>query len=204
MDLIAAGTESVTVTIAWCLLYLLHHPDVQAMIHEELDSVIGHGRRPCMSSNLNLSYMAAVVKETQRLASINPFSMMLATSRDVLVSGFTIPKGNSVMPNLDSVLYDLDIWGQDADQFRPERFLNRDGTMSHREEFIPFSVGRRACLGAGLAQMELFLFLSSMLQRFQFFLPEGEQLPSLQETLGIIAVLSQYRVRCVDRFKKCF
>ena len=204
MDLIGAGTEAVSATIAWCLLYLIHHPDVQTRIQQELDIVIGHGRRPCMSDNLKLPYLAAVIKETQRLASINPFSIMRATSKDVEVNGFTIPRGTSVIPNLDSVLSDPDIWGQDADQFRPDRFLNPDGTVRHREEFIPFSVGRRACLGVGLAQMELFLFLASMLQRFQFVIPEGEQLPSLQETLGLIAVPTQYRVRCVDRFDKGF
>ena len=200
MDLIAAGTESTSATIAWCILYLLHHPDVQGKIHEELDREIGFTRKPSMGDKLKLPYLEAVIKETQRLASVAPFSMMRVTREDVFVGNFFIPKGTSVIPNLDSVLHSEEIWGPDVDQFRPTRFLNPDGSVRHPEEFIPFSIGRRNCLGMGLAQMELFLFLASLFQKFEFVLPEGVDLPTLKENLGLLAVPTHYKVCCVDRF----
>ena len=200
MDLIGAGTASTSATIAWCILYLQHHPHVQVKIHEELDREIGFTRKPSMGDKLKLPYLEAVIKETQRLASVAPFSIMRVTGEDVTVGNYCIPKGTSVIPNLDSVLHSAEIWGPDVDQFRPTRFLNPDGSVRHSEEFIPFSIGRRNCLGMGLAQMELFLFLAAMFQRFEFVLPEGVGLPTLKENLGLLAVPSHYKVCCVDRF----
>ncbi|GFR71518.1 cytochrome P450 2U1 [Elysia marginata] len=202
MDLLGSGTETTSATIAWCVLYLLHHPRVQVKVHEEIDMELGHDRLPCMGDKLRLPYLQAVIKETQRLASVSPFSMMRATSEDVDLGGYLIPKGTTVLPNLDSVMHDPEIWGPDADHFRPERFLNNDTTVMNREEFIPFSMGRRMCPGIGMAQIQVFLFLASMLQRFKFVPPKGEELPTLKEKLGFIAVPTPYKVCCVDRLTR--
>lgn len=202
MDLLGAGAESISTTIAWFVLYLLHNPEVQVKVHEELDSKIGQGRLPCMADKLKLPYLEAVIKETQRLASINPFSIMRATNQDACIGGYFIPEGTSVIPSMDSVLHDPEIWGPDADSFRPERFLDADGALRRIEEFIPFTMGRRSCPGMGLAQMELFLFLSSLLQRFDLETPPGDDLPTLEEELGLLAAPKRYEVCCVDRHKK--
>ncbi|GFO02135.1 cytochrome p450 ii f2-like protein ii [Plakobranchus ocellatus] len=202
MDLLGAGTETTSSTISWCLLYILHHPEVQLKIHEELDQVVGQNRKPNLDDKPRLPYLDAVIKESQRLASVVPFSIMRLASKDVVLGKYVIPEGTSVIPNLDSVLHDPEIWGSDAEDFRPERFLNSDGTVRHREEFIPFSVGRRNCLGMSVAQTELFLFLSAMFQRFKFVLPAPGDLPSLKETFGLTAVPAAYKVRCLDRLQE--
>ncbi|GFO14275.1 cytochrome p450 2u1 [Plakobranchus ocellatus] len=202
IDLFGAGTETISSTIVWCVLYILCNPGVQVKIHEELDRELGQEKLPTMADQVRLPYLGAVIKETQRLASVLPFSLMHQTREDVTIGNYFIPKGTAVIPDLDSVLHDPKIWGDDAEKFNPERFLCDDGSVLQREEFIPFSIGSRNCVGEALAKMELFLFLSSMFQRFEFVSPDPANLPSLKPDIGITAVPSPYKLSCVDRLKK--
>ncbi|GFO14273.1 cytochrome p450 2u1 [Plakobranchus ocellatus] len=202
IDLFAAGTETVATTIVWCVLYILCNPGVQVKIHEELDRELGREKLPTMADQERLPYLAAVIKETQRLASIVPFSVMHKTREDVTIGNYGIPQGTTVIPDLDSVLHDPKIWGNDAEKFNPERFLRDDGSVLQREEFIPFSIGSRICVGEALAKMELFLFLSSMFQRFEFVSPDPANPPSLEPNIGFTAVPSPFRLSCVIRLQK--
>ena len=199
VDLYAAGTETVSSTIVWCVLFILQSTDVQKSIHAELDREVGQERQPTMEDQARLPYLGAVIKETQRLASTVPFSLMHKTSEEITVGEFVIPRGTSLIPNLDSVLHDPEIWGSDAHKFNPKRFLDTDGSFIHREEFIPFSIGPRLCLGEALGKMELFLFLSSMFQRFQFVPIDPLNLPTLKPNIGITSVPAPYEVCCLDR-----
>ncbi|GFO14271.1 cytochrome p450 ii f2-like protein ii [Plakobranchus ocellatus] len=199
MDFFGAGTETVSATIAWCLIYILNNPGVQTKIHEELDREIGRERAPTLEDKAKLPYLEAVIKETQRLASVVPFSVMHVTTQNVTVGDYLIPKGTTIFPNLDSVLHDSAIWGADADEFHPERFLNKDGSVLHKEEFIPFSTGGRVCLGENFAKMELFLFLASMFQKFKFECPDPLKPPSLESIFRIACLPKPFKIKIVTR-----
>ncbi|GFR88959.1 cytochrome P450 2U1 [Elysia marginata] len=199
MDLFTAGTETASSTIIWCILLILHFPDVQTKIHEELDREVGLCRRPTMQDQSSLPYLRAVIKETQRLVSIVPFSLLHQTNEKITIGDYDIPKGTRVIPHLDSVLHDPHIWGPDVDVFRPERFLDNEGKVVHPEQFIPFSLGPRVCFGENMAKTELFLFLSSMFQRFRFECPDPENPPSLTPVIGLTAAFSSYKVVCLER-----
>ncbi|RUS78501.1 hypothetical protein EGW08_013748 [Elysia chlorotica] len=201
VDLFSAGTETVSSTIAWCVLFIINKPSVQVKVHEEIDREIGQQRQPTMADQARLPYLGAVIKETQRLASIIPFSIMHKAAEDITIGDITIPKGTALIPNLDSVLHDPEIWGSDADTFNPERFIDKDGALIHREEFIPFSIGPRICVGEALGKIELFLFLSAMFQRFHFKAIDPLNPPTLKPNIGITAVPAIYDVICIDRFK---
>jgi len=100
--------------------------------------------------------------------------------------GFDILKGTLVFANLYQAHHDPKVWG-DPEKFRPERFLNPDGTcMRRHESLMPFGAGRRVCMGENLARDTLFLFISMILQNFQITTPEGQQLPSLEPVSGQI------------------
>ncbi|CAG5128741.1 unnamed protein product, partial [Candidula unifasciata] len=198
-DLFGAGTETMSTTICWFVLYMLNFPDVQEKIYQEIKEQIGLNRQPNIQDRPVLPYLNAAIMETSRLASIVPLSLMHTCSEEVTLRGYTIPKGTFIVPNLDSVLLDKTIWGEDVLTFRPERFLDANGKVKDREELIPFGIGRRACLGEALAQMELFLFLSNMCQRFQF-LPQAKVPPKYTDyVFGFTSSPHPYEVRIVER-----
>ncbi|MED6249425.1 hypothetical protein ATANTOWER_013858 [Ataeniobius toweri] len=106
-------------------------------------------------------------------------------------------QGTMVLITLGSVLHDESIW-ETPYTFNPQHFLEKDGRFRKREAFLPFSAGKRVCLGEHLARMELFLFFTSLLQRFTFTAPAGEQ-PSLEFKLGTTRCPKPYRLCAVPR-----
>ncbi|XP_059827471.1 cytochrome P450 2D3-like [Hypanus sabinus] len=107
-----------------------------------------------------------------------------------------LSEGTQIIPNLTSALFDEDLWSTPY-QFNPGHFLNTEGKFVKPEAFITFSAGHRACLGEQLAKTELFIFFTSMLQRFTLFLPENEPRPSYKEArFGITLCPLPYRL-CV-------
>ncbi|KAK0061484.1 cytochrome P450 2J1 [Biomphalaria pfeifferi] len=165
-DLFIAGTETTSTTICWFVLYMLNYPQVQKKIFDEIEAHIGTERVPSIQDRPKLVYLSAAIKETQRLSSITPQSVMRFCSKTHTIRNYTIPEGSLIAPNLDSVLLDKKIWGSDADVFNPDRFIDTNGQLKKPEEFIPYGVGRRVCLGESMAKTELFLYLSSLIQRF--------------------------------------
>lgn len=168
--LFAAGTDTTATTLRWALLLMAKYPKIQDQVQEELSRVIG-GRQVQVKDRKNLPFTDAVIHETQRLASIVPM-LTHKTSQDVTFQGHFIKKGTAVTPLLTSVLYDETEW-ENPHRFHPAHFLDKDGKFVKREAFMPFSAGRRACVGESLARMELFIFFTSLLQHFRFTPPPG-------------------------------
>ncbi|XP_056132283.1 cytochrome P450 2J2-like [Lampris incognitus] len=181
MDLFLAGTETTSKTLQWGLIYLIKYPHIQDKVQAEIDRVIGQSCRPTMADRPNMPYTDAVIHEVQRMGNIVPLNGLRMAVKDTTLDGYFIPKGTALMPNLTSVLFDKNEW-ETPDTFNPGHFLNADGKFVRKEAFLPFSAGKRTCLGEGLARTELFLFFITLLKKFRFSAPDGEEL----STDGII------------------
>ncbi|XP_062266921.1 cytochrome P450 2K1-like isoform X2 [Platichthys flesus] len=166
LNLFAAGTDTTATTLRWGLLLMAKYPKIQDQVQEELSRVIG-SRQVQVEDRKNLPFIDAVIHETQRLANIVPMALPHKTSQDVTFQGHFIKKGTTVYPLLTSVLYDENEW-EKPHSFHPAHFLNKEGKFVKRDAFMPFSAGRRVCLGESLARMELFIFFVTLLQRFRF------------------------------------
>ncbi|NXC43053.1 CP2DH protein, partial [Penelope pileata] len=197
-DLFIAGSETTATTLRWAFLYMLLHPEIQSKVHKEIDKVIGRNRSPTMADQVNMPYTNAVIHEAQRCGDIVPTGLPHMTHRDTELQGFFIPKGTTVITNLNSVLKDETVWKK-PNEFYPEHFLDENGQFVRPEAFLPFSAGRRACPGEQLARMELFLFFTTLMQKFTFVLPEGQPRPREDNHYAFTNTPHKYQMRALPR-----
>uniref|UniRef100_H0ZHH8 CP2J2 protein n=1 Tax=Taeniopygia guttata TaxID=59729 RepID=H0ZHH8_TAEGU len=196
LDLMFAGTETTSSTLRWALLFMATHPEIQARVQAEIDTVIGQARPPALEDRNNLHYTNAVIHEVQRKGNVIPFNVPRMASEDTYVDGYYIPKGTGIMANLSSLLLDENEW-KTPNTFNPEHFL-KDGKFWKNDHFLPFSLGKRACLGELLARSELFLFFTCLLQKFTFQAPPDTTL-TLQPLIGITVAPQPYKICAVPR-----
>ncbi|KAL3884073.1 hypothetical protein ACJMK2_030295 [Sinanodonta woodiana] len=197
-DLFGAGTETTMTTMLWTILYLVCYPDVQEKCFRELETVIGLDQFPTMAHKMELPYIEATIMESLRISHATPFAVPHAVQKDTIFKGKRIPKESIILINLDSIFHDNIIFNK-SEQFQPERFLDADGKVQRPEEFIPFSTGRRMCLGEKVAKMELFIFITAIIQKFRFLPQEGLPLPSLKGELGITYTPQTFKIRAIPR-----
>uniref|UniRef100_M3ZRI8 Cytochrome P450 2K4-like n=1 Tax=Xiphophorus maculatus TaxID=8083 RepID=M3ZRI8_XIPMA len=198
-NLFGAGTDTTAATLRWGLLLMAKYPQIQDQVQEELTRVVG-SREVHVEDRKNLPYTDAVIHEIQRLGSIAPIAVPHKTSRDVTLHGYFIKKGTTVIPLLTSVLYDESEW-ESPHTFNPSHFLDKEGRFIKRDAFLPFSAGRRVCLGESLARMEVFLFFTSLLQRFRFIPPPGVSEDDLDLTpaVGFTSPPSPHELCAISR-----
>uniref|UniRef100_A0A2K6TVK3 Cytochrome P450 family 2 subfamily S member 1 n=1 Tax=Saimiri boliviensis boliviensis TaxID=39432 RepID=A0A2K6TVK3_SAIBB len=181
--LLFAGTMTVSATVGYTLLLLMKYPHVQKRVREELTRELGAGQAPSLGDRTRLPYTDAVLHEAQRLLALVPMGIPRTLTRTTRFRGYTLPQGTEVYPLLGSILHDPNIFKQ-PEEFNPDRFLDADGRFRKHEAFLPFSLGKRVCLGEGLAKAELFLFFTSILQAFSLESPCPPGTLSLKPTIS--------------------
>jgi cytochrome P450 len=198
-DLFGAGSGTTSSTLAWAILYLCKHPKMQAKMQDELDQVLGKSRQATLEDRKNLPYTEAVIQETLRKSSITAIGIFHSALEDTTLAGYTIAKGSWISVNLYHIHHDPEIWG-DPMNFRPERFLSADGkTVLKNDALIPFSVGKRMCVGEQIARDSIFLFLTSILQRFEIKFDPAKPEPSMESSTVMFLMTDPYNVIMRDR-----
>ncbi|MGH3758460.1 cytochrome P450 [Actinophytocola sp.] len=147
MTLLVAGHETTAVAIAWLFERLLRRPTVLARVREGLD----RQKDP---------YRVAVFKEALRVRPVI-HNVARRLTAPLELGGYHLPAGVAVLPSVGAVQTDARIWGPDARQFRPERWLEPDPP---HHAWIPFGGGVRRCIGAMFAQIEVETVLAAILR----------------------------------------
>jgi len=197
LDIFSAGVETLKTTLQWAILFMIHNPDVRTKVQEEIQSVVGSKRLPCMDDMARLNYTKATIYEVMRRSTVVPMGTTHATDRTVELEGHIIPKDTHVIPLLHGVHMDPEVW-EDPEAFRPERFLTEEGKVHKPKHFMPFGAGQRMCLGDKIAEMELQLFFTSLLHVFDLENP-GKDLPSLQGFTGVTVSPHDFEVNFIPR-----
>ncbi|RXN24047.1 cytochrome P450 2F2-like protein [Labeo rohita] len=193
LDLHFAGTDTTSNTLLTAFLYLMTYPEVQARCQKEIDEVLEGKDHASYEDRHYMPYTMAVIHEVQRVANTVPLSVFHCTTKDTTLMGYNIPKGTFVIPNLTSVLKDEGQW-KFPHEFNPANFLNDQGQFVKPEAFMPFSTGTRICLGEGLARMELFLVIVTLLRRYQFVWPDDAGEPDYTPVYGVTLTPKPYRM----------
>ena len=137
--------------------------------------------------------------EVQRLGNIAESALPHYTLTDTTLCGYRVPKDTVVMVNLEAVHLDPECW-ENPKEFNPYRHIDADGNViTSQGNWLPFSAGRRVCPGESLAKVELFLFLSIILQNYTFVPEEGKEPPMIEGKVGITKAPIPYLVCAVKR-----
>ncbi|XP_034032995.1 cytochrome P450 2F2-like [Thalassophryne amazonica] len=194
LDLHLAGTDTTSNTLLTAFLYLMTYPHVQERCQQEIDQVLAEKHEASFEDRHNMPYVQAVIHEVQRVSNSVPLSVQHCTTKDTELMGYSIPKGTIVIQNMSSVLNEEGQW-KFPNEFNPENFLNDQGEFFKPEAFMPFSAGPRMCLGEGLARMELFLFIVTLLRKFKFIWPEDAGQPDYIPVYGVTLTPKPYRMK---------
>jgi len=132
-------------------------------------------------------YTEALIAETFRMSSINQFGGFHRATEDAEFKGYKISKNTILIPNQWAVHNDTKLWG-DPENFRPERFLSPDRRhFIKKDGILTFSTGQRSCIGESLARDELFIFITSIYQRFKITLSEKQSKTNMRSVSTILA-----------------
>ncbi|XP_053380505.1 cytochrome P450 1A1-like [Mercenaria mercenaria] len=195
-EVIIAGFITTFSTLSNLFLCLMNHPNYQRKAQEELNEVVGNKRLPTLDDRRNCPFIEAVVMETLRYLTTALYGVPHTNETSLEFEGFQIPAWSNVFANLWFIHHDERIWG-DPWTFRPERFLDDKGQLLERghvfiKSLIPFSVGRRQCIGETFARSRMFLYIASLLQQWTF-IPSPDKVGSCDPRKGDFEINTMIR-----------
>jgi len=180
MTLLLAGHDPTSAIIQWTILELSRQPDVQRRLRDEIRTYLSPSLESATAANiLDLPYLSAVVNETLRCYPLVPIMFRVA-ARDTTILGHSIPKDTTVVYSPYATNRDRSLWGADADEWNPERWMapgcsNSGGTTTNYA-MSSFGHGPRKCPGQHFAQVILRCLLTALIGRFEVRLTNGSEM----------------------------
>ncbi|POR33668.1 Bifunctional P450/NADPH-P450 reductase [Tolypocladium paradoxum] len=182
-----AGHETTSGLLSFTFYYLLENPSAYQKVQQEVDQVIGRGK-VTVGHLAKLPYLAAVLREVLRISATIPYFTVEPYEDTLLAGKYLVRKGEPITALIARAHVDPVVYGEDANEFKPERMLE-DSFERLNKEFPncwkPFGNGRRACIGRPFAWQEALLAIAMLFQSFNFSLDDPNYHLELQETLTI-------------------
>uniref|UniRef100_A0A8C6WTN5 Si:dkey-91i10.3 n=1 Tax=Neogobius melanostomus TaxID=47308 RepID=A0A8C6WTN5_9GOBI len=168
-ELLLAGVDTTSNTISWALYHLAKEPEIQEQLYQEVSAVCPGETVPTSEDTAQMPFMKAVIRETLRLYPVVPGNARYMVDNEIIVGDHLFPK-KLVFPKQKSepkyaMLSDL----PEPALLPAHRWLRGSEEKSRLHPFgsVPFGFGTRACLGRRVAELEMYLLLSRLIQRYE-------------------------------------
>ncbi|KAM7260930.1 hypothetical protein ACFE04_026405 [Oxalis oulophora] len=186
LNFIIAGKDTTAATLAWFVYMLCKHPTVQEKIVNEvkqathmneitdIDEFASSLREESLEK---MHYLHAALTETLRLYPAVPVDPKVCFSDDTLPDGYSISKGDVLFYQPFAMGRMRFIWGDDAEEYKPERWLDNEGVFQPQSpfKFTAFQAGPRICLGKEFAYRQMKIFAAVLLSCFVFKLSDEKK-----------------------------
>ncbi|RIB24433.1 cytochrome P450 [Gigaspora rosea] len=179
LNLILAGRDTTALSLSWMMYLIMTNHSVENSLLQEINTILSVEMPIPSYDDLKLfQYTTATFYETLRLYPIVPINGRVCVKDNVLPNKIPIFAGECVKFNLYSMGRNEKIWGKDAKQFNPKRFLElEDGLRPNQFKFPAFHAGPRTCLGQQFATIEVVALAVLLLKEFKFELVPGQKSP---------------------------
>jgi cytochrome P450 len=172
LDMIVAAIDTSATTIEWILSELLRHPRVMKILQDEIQNVVGNKRMVEEKDLRKFNYLDMVIDETLRLYPAAPLLVPRESRESITIDGYFIKEKTRVIVNAWAMGRDHNVWSENAEEFYPERFIDKKINYFGQEfESIPFGSGRRSCPGYKLGLITIKLVVAQLVHCFNWQLP---------------------------------
>ncbi|KAJ3512922.1 hypothetical protein NLJ89_g3244 [Agrocybe chaxingu] len=178
VNLLVAGRDTTGCTLTYAFYMLSEHPEVVERLRQEILEKVGPTNRPTYDNLREMKYLRAFINEVLRLYPPVPFDSRMSSKATVWTSkvpgskSYYIPANTRVLYGVFNMHRRTDLWGPDALEFDPDRFLDErlhKYLTPNPYIFCPFNAGPRICLGQQFAYHESSFFIVRLLQQFTNF-----------------------------------
>lgn len=188
MTFLAAGHETTSSAMVWACYLLCQHPAIQSKLRTEIRSKLPSISDPSAAVTAEaidkVAYLHAVCHETLRFTPSVPLTMRIA-AHDATILGKPIPKDTTIIVAPWAVNRSPELWGPEAQEFKPERWLNEDGIFNgnggadSNYSFLTFLHGPRSCIGQRFAVSEFACLLAAWIGRFEMEFADKDFVPDV-------------------------
>lgn len=176
LTFLGAGHETTASGVSWTLWNLATHPEIQDKLRKECKELMDQDERPPYSAIKSLTYLDAVINESMRVTPPVPRTVRMA-SKATYIDGLYIPKDTLLPISNRAVNMDPEVWGPDADEFKPERWFNLPEKYDRTFSMITFIAGAHACIGRTMSYLEMKAVICILVSNFRFEPINKEQSP---------------------------
>ncbi|KAK1421122.1 hypothetical protein QVD17_23230 [Tagetes erecta] len=190
MNVLTGGIDTTVVTIVWAMSEIIRNVRVMQKLQTEIRNLTGRKQMVDQVDITKMTYLKMVVKETLRLHPPAPLLLPHETLSHCQIGGYDVLPKTTVLINGWAIGRDRETWGENADEFYPERFENLEVEFGGGNcEMVPFGGGRRSCPAMNMAPTTVETAIANLLYGFDWEVPDGVKKEDLNmEEDGCIVV----------------
>ncbi|KAK2996322.1 hypothetical protein RJ639_024944 [Escallonia herrerae] len=186
LNFIVAGKDTSAAVLSWFIYMLCKHPAMQERIAQEIKEATNMKEikdYAVFAGGISeealekMQYLHAALTETLRLYPTVPVDAKICASDDTFPDGYSVKKGDMVAYQPYAMGRMKFIWGEDAEDFKPERWLDKNGIFQQESpfKFTAFQAGPRICLGKEFAYRQMKIFAAALLSHFVFRMSDNKK-----------------------------